>query len=390
MATIFNTTEGCEGLNTKRVKEYCFVAAFAIAFYLALSNLQKLSGVFSMVIGLLTPFIIGIILAFLLGGVMRKFEQKVFVRLASHPKKRVQKLVRPLSLICTYLLLFALLALLISVVVPQLVASVRTLVDNVPPFVDQVSKWLMQYGNWFALNPEIQQQLYGWVENLVETLINFVPELIGMVPQLYNLVVSVGGGVFTGVMGLILSIYMLLDKERILSQLSRISRAFLPAKAADYAAETALITVSTFENYVGGQLLDAMIVGTVSVAGLAIFGFPYAMLVGVVMGITNIIPFFGPVLGAIPGFLIIATASPTKALWYILFVVVIQQIDGNLLVPRIIGDSVGLPPLWVLFSVIVGGGIFGIPGMILGTPVFAVFYRLLGRAVRNRETAQVE
>ena len=128
-----------------------------------------------------------------------------------------------------------------------------------------------------------------------------------------------------------------------------------------------------------------MIVGIVSVIGLSIFRFPYAMLIGVVMGVTNIIPFFGPFIGAVPGVFLLLMIDPLRALWYILFVVVVQQVDGNIIAPKVIGGSVGLPPLWVLFAVTIGGGLFGVAGMILGTPVFAIIYILLGRATRARE-----
>ena len=372
-------------MSYQKIKGYCIVAAFTVVFYLALSNLQKLSGVFRAVAGLLTPFVIGLIIAFLLGGILRWFERYAFGWLANHPLEKRRRLVRPLSLACSYLLLFLVLGVLISVVTPQLADSMRMLVENIQPFFMRVTEWANDYAKTIELTPEVWAQITAWLEQAMAALFNFVPRLLGMLPEFYQFAVSVGGGVFTFLMGVILSIYMLLDKEHLLEQFGRFGRAFLSKTTVDRVGHLTRITVETLEKYVGGQLLDALIVGVVSVCGLALLRFPYAMLVGTVMGITNIIPFFGPVLGAIPGFLIILTADPVKALWYILFVVIVQQVDGNLLVPRIIGNSVGLPPLWVLFSVIVGGGIFGIPGMILGTPLFAVFYRLTARAVRFQE-----
>lgn len=375
-------------MNRHKLKLYCAVAAFTVALYLALSNLDRVKTFLSAGIGLLSPFIMGAVIAFVLSGLMSMLESRVFAPLLKKARSpRAARAVRPLALITTYLLMFGGLSIVVWVVVPQLATSVVTLGNSIPSYLASLQRFGEQLSHEWVLPPEVLDQISTWFEATVNNMLSFIVDFI---PGVLSFVASLGGGVLNFVIGLIVSAHLLLGKEKLLSQLSRLNHAFIPTRAADRLGSASLTAVETFGNYVSGQLLDALMVGVVSVIGLSLFRFPYAMLIGVVMGITNIIPFFGPFIGAIPGFFIILMIDPIKALWYLVFVVVLQQVDGNFIAPKIIGGSVGLPPLWVLFAVTVGGGIFGIPGMILGTPVFAVIYILLGRATRAREAAGTE
>ena len=366
------------------MRDACFVAAFTVLLYLGLSNLPTLARLCSSLTGLLMPFFVGVAAAFILNKVMVVFERRVFGRLAGKGP-RTARLVRPLSLCSTYLLLLAAFLVLLGVVVPQLTASVMTLAGNMNSYLNALAALGDQLARELVIPQSIYDELSRWFSAAAGNLLGF---LVDFIPRMLSFVVSFGGGVVTFVIGLVVSIHLLMNKEQLLSQLSRLNRAFLPPRAAGALGTAAQISVQTFGNYVSGQLLDALIVGVVSVAGLSLFRFPYAMLIGVVMGITNVIPFFGPFIGAVPGVFILLMADPVRAVWYVLFVIVVQQVDGNLIAPKVIGQSVGLPPLWVLFAVTVGGGLWGVPGMIFGTPVFAIFYILLGRATRAREAAQ--
>lgn len=356
--------------------------------FLGLSNIQVFWNALQTVLGVMSPFIIGTVIAFILNGVMETFQYKLYTPLLKN-HGRLLRLAKPFALISTYLVLFIGFGLLLGIVLPQIVISVTALADSVPEYVRMFSQWALDLMQNLQLDTEIWKQVNDWLRQLAQIVFNFVPSLFGMIPQLYGIAMSVGGGVFNFAIGLFVSMYILSDKQRLLSQVSRIHHAFMPRRAARAVGTAAKITVKTFRNYVAGQLLDALIIGTISTLGLTLFQFPYAMLIGVVMGVTNVIPFFGPFIGAVPGFFIILMVNPMQALWYILFVVILQQIDGNLIVPRIIGSSIGLPPLWVLFAVTVGGGLFGVLGMVVGMPVFSVFYKLLGQAVRRRERARI-
>lgn len=369
------------------IRGSCIVAAFTVVLYLGLSNLDKLSGFMGTLTSLMMPFLIGLVIAFVLNGVMNLFEHRVYHKLAKSQNPRARKMLRPLSLATTYLLMIVAISILVTVVVPQLADSVMQLSNNVPGYLNSLTELAQRLSNDIKLPAEVWQEISAWFQSVAKELITFV---VNFVPRLLNMVISFGGSLFTGFIGIIVSIYILSSKEKLLSQMARLNRAFMPEKAADRVADAAEITGKTFSNYVTGQLTDALIVGVVSVIGLSLLGFQYAMLIGVVMGITNIIPFFGPFIGAVPGFIITFMVSPVRALWYILFVVVVQQVDGNIIAPKIIGESVGLPPLWVLFGVTVGGGLLGMAGMVLGTPIFAVLYILLGKATRGREAAEAE
>lgn len=371
-------------MKKEQILGYCYVAAFTVVLYLGLNNLHRLGNVMHTGIKLLTPFLIGIVLAFVLNFALKMFESRVFVKLAHHKKTSVRKWVRPLSVLCSYVLLILIVSLLLTVVIPQLVTSISTLSGNINGYITTLQAEAERLITWLKLDPVILDNIYTMFWNNMENIPDMLVNMLKSVPQLASMLFTLGGGVLNAVVGFIVSIYLLLNKETLFSQMGRIVRAFLPAKVADRVHEGAEISARTFTNYVSGQLLDALFVGIVSVIGLTLFRFPYAMLIGVVMGITNIIPFFGPFIGAVPGVLLLLIISPVKALLYIVFVLVVQQVDGNIIAPKIIGDSVGLPPLWVIFAVTIGGGLFGIAGMVLGTPVFAIFYNLIGRLVRRR------
>ncbi len=371
-------------MRKETVRGYCIVAAFTVILYLGLSNLNHLSGALNAIVHLFTPFLIGIVLAFIVNFLMRAFENHVFCDLAHHKYPFMRKLLRPLSLLCSYFLLFLFLALLLTVVVPQLVASLSTLSRNIPGYLNSLQSQAEQLIFKLNLDPAVIAEINGWFWQMMKSLPNFLLGILSSVPQLAGMVVSLGGGVINAVIGLIVSIHILLSKETLFSQMGQIVRAFLPERSAKQVRGVAVVASYTFTNYVSGQLLDALFVGVVSVLGLWLFRFPYFLLIGVIMGITNVIPFFGPFIGAVPGFIILLMVNPVKAFLFIVFVLVVQQVDGNIIAPKIIGESVGLPPLWVLFAVTIGGGLFGIPGMVLGTPIFAIFYFLFGRLVKSR------
>lgn len=375
-------------MDKNRVKEYCFVAAFTVLLFLGVSNFSKIQGALRVVTGLLTPFIIGLVVAFLLSGPLRFFENRVFLPLEKDKRKWVRGLRRPLAMVCSYIIVFTAILILLWVVIPQLSKSITKLTASIPTkevLQSELEKFAVSLNLTSEVWNDIWKQLSNVLEGLFTNLLGLIPQMFNVfLPRIYNVAVSVGSGMFNFLIGIVVSAYLLTSKEQLFSQLSRLNRAFMPKWLSGRLAETAHITVKTFGNYVTGQLLDAVIVGVACVTILSIFRFPYALLIGVVMGCTNVIPFFGPFIGFVPGFLILVIEDPKLALWYALIVVIVQQIDGNFIVPKVVGDSVGLPPLWVLFSVTVGGGLFGIAGMVIGMPVFAVFYQLLGKATHRR------
>lgn len=377
---MYHKLQGCEILDKSKIKGYLLVSAFTVLLYLGLTNLDALAKTIRAGLSLFMPFILGMVIAFVLNYLLCAFEEKLY-RPVWEKYPRAAKFKRPISLVSTYLILIIGISVLLVVVIPQLATSIVTLANNVPSYLNSLQKMVEDLITKLNIQPQIWEQLMEQLNKAVEWVLQFI---IDAMPRMINLVISVSGGVMDTMIAMIVSIYLLLSKEKLVNQVSMINRAFLPQPAARQTSRISRVIVETFGKYVTGQITDALIIGVVSVIGLSILQFPYAMLIGVVMGITNVIPFFGPFIGAVPGFFIILMIDPLKAVWYILFVVIVQQIDGNIIAPKIIGESVGLPPLWVLFSVTVGGGLFGVLGMILGTPVFAVIYRLIREAVYQR------
>lgn len=384
-------------MSKQTIKGCCIVASFSIVLYLGLSNINQVNAFIKMILHLLSPFIVGVVIAFILNGVVTFFEKNLYARFAavngSQPRKvkglfgkekdRISgKWVRPVSVLSAYLMLAAIITLLVLFIIPQISKSL----DNISLNLESYQNTAMQVVHWFStefsLPAGLWEEIDAWFQTTLRDILNYFK---GLLPQMFDMVISVGGGVVNAFVGIVVSIYILLSKEKLVSQLRRLNRAFLPQQWADYIAKVGRVTVATFNNYVSGTLLDALVVGTVSTIGLKLFGFEYSLLIGVIMGLTNVIPFFGPFIGAVPGVLLTFMVSPMRAFWYIIFVLVVQQLDGNIISPRIIGGSVGLPPLWVLMGVTVGGGLFGIKGMVLGTPVCAVLYTLIGEATRERE-----
>lgn len=370
-------------MSRQQIKGYCIVSAFSICLYLILTKFDGVLHIGSFVINLLMPFIIGIVMAFILNGPVNFFEKLVKKHLVPKAPYLNERKIRGLAISLTYIVSIILIIVLFSFIAPQLLESIGNLGRNVQTYLNSLSKIVDDISEFVSLPEEILKEIENFLQSTVKSIFGF---LTGSVPKIFNAAVQVGGGLFKFIIGTIVSIHLLSDKERLISQAKRINRAFLPAYASGSLEQVFQIINKAFKNYVTGQLLDALFVGVASSIGLSVLNFPYALLIGTIMGIANVVPFFGPFISAVPGFLIILVAEGyQKALWYAFFTLILQQIDGNIVGPKIIGETVGLPSLWVLFSVIVGGALFGVPGMILGTPVFVVFYELLKLATKRRE-----
>ena len=198
------------------------------------------------------------------------------------------------------------------------------------------------------------------------------------------MVTSTAAGLWNVVLGIIISIYILIDKEKFCALAKKISYAILPQRAADKTIEITHRSSDTFGKFLSGKILDSLIIGILTFVVLTIFKMPYTLLVSVIVGITNIIPFFGPFIGAIPSVIIILFVSPVKALWFLLIILVIQQIDGNIIGPKILGDSIGISAFWILFSILVAGKFLGLVGMVIGVPLFAVIYSIIKEVVESQ------
>lgn len=356
---------------TQRVASNLIVVFSGVAFYLALSHFDTVMSVFHRVVGIISPFIWGLVLAYLLDGAVRFFEQKVFKNSTS----------RVLPVLVAYVIAIVLLILLLRIVIPQLAQSVVGLVSNVPAYMDSLSQFALEVATKYELETDTMNNLLGSYEDLVSKVTDLLSK---MLPQVFSYSMAIGSGVVTAITALISSVYMLLSKNLLLRQMKKVTYALLPLPTARKFLAICRDANETFGGFIIGKILDSAIIGALCFVGLALLHFPYALLISVIVGVTNVIPFFGPFIGAIPSFFILLIVNPINALEFLVFILVLQQLDGNVIGPRILGDSTGLPALWVLVAIIVGQGLFGVVGMIIGVPAFAVIFSLFREFVNSQ------
>jgi predicted PurR-regulated permease PerM len=346
---------------------------FIVAFTLMVLNFNLILEAFSSITALLLPFIVGFTLAFLMAPLQNFIEKKLLKNL--NVSKRIK---RGLSTFSSLILTLSALISLFIVVTPQLISSINTLIDQIPSYIDSTNAFIDQL--IIQLNIEAEATVFlqditaQVLQNINQLGREFLPNLLSMSINLLTLM-------FRLIIGIIIAVYMLLEKERFVNQVSKLVLALVPSEDAKIVFKVSNLAKDKFNKFILGKTVDSIIVGILSFVVMSILQWPYALLISVIIGITNMIPVFGPFIGAVPGVLILFIVSPSIALWFILFIIILQQIDGNIIGPMILGDSLGLPTLWIMFAIIVGGGLFGILGMFLGVPVFAVIYVIIKETV---------
>ncbi|MEG2053612.1 MAG: AI-2E family transporter [Oscillospiraceae bacterium] len=363
-------------LFTHRMVANLITFCCAILFFILLYNFTAVRAEVAKYFSIVSPFFAAFIMAFLFNRPVMYFENKVFTKF----KKR-----RLISVFVVLILAFVILGALLAVVIPQIGESLNMLWEKVPVFLKNVSDELPRIIKRFNLDPEITTQIFGSWEDIITGI---ATQIRLAIPQFLNVSVNIGSGIIKALMAIFACVYMLMSKEKLLEQIKKITYAFLPLKKAKRAVEIANQSNTVFADFIVGKLLDSTIIGLMCFIGMMLIYQPYALLISVIIGVTNVIPFFGPFIGAIPCIFILLIADPWVAIIFAVFVLALQQFDGNFLGPRILGDSTGLSPLWVLISITVGGGLFGFIGMLVGVPTFAVIYSLFSDFVANRLKAK--
>ncbi len=352
------------------------VLLVAILFYVGLNNLDVVTIRIDKFMGVLSPFIVGFAIAYLLNTPMCFFERKLFAN---------SRYKRGLSILLVYVLAFAVVAVLLGLIIPQVVQSVKDLAGNMQGYMDSLNQLVQDLTVQFHLDPEGVNTALGDFQSMMSKISSQVAQAL---PQLLDVGFAIGNGVISGITALISSIYMLAGKGRLVPQLKRLLYAVLPKRRSDRLLQICGHANHVFVGFINGKIIDSAIIGVLCFLLCAIFRIPYPMLVSVTVGVTNIIPFFGPIIGAIPCLFILVIVDPWAALRFFALVIALQQFDGNILGPKILGDSTGLSAIWVLVSIVTCGGLFGFPGMILGVPTFAVLYALVREWVNNRLRAK--
>ena len=341
---------------TGRVASNLIVVFAGVAFYMALSNFDALRAQLRAWLGILSPFVWGLVIAYLLDAPVRFFESKLGGR-------------RKLSILISYVLAFLVVGFLLRMVLPQIGDSLFLLAGRIPSYLDNLSV-LMQNSRLDELGLD---KVLGSYQELLEKATGMVSSFL---PKIVGYGVAIGNGFISAVTALISSVYMLMGKDRLLRQLRKAVLALLPLPRARSVLEVCSHANRVFGGFIIGKIIDSSIIGVLCFVCMTLLRLPFAVLISVIVGVTNIIPFFGPFIGAVPSILILLIVDPIAALKFAVFVLLLQQFDGNILGPKILGDSTGLSALWVLVAIIVSGGLFGFAVMVVGVPVFAVLYAL--------------
>lgn len=365
----------------QKFKEYWGIVTYIIILAYVIFNFKNIISGVENIIGVLLPFIVGIAIAFMLNLVMRIFEERVFTFLDNKKYQKYSRFKRPLSVALTFIFVFMIIFGLIRFIIPQLIDSISTLTDAIPVYMKSFEELISQYvSDTEILNTLWNNFLSAWREILQFTGQIVVSSLSGVV----NITVGFTSGLFNFILSVIFSIYMLLNKERLQLGMKKVLYAFSGRKFADKIMYLGKISNEAFSNYIGGQFIEAIIIGVLCFIGMLVLKMPYALLISVLVAVTALIPIFGAFIGTIPSAFIILIIDPMKALWFVIFIIVLQQVEGNLIYPKVVGSSLGLPPIWVMLAMIIGGNTFGLIGILLGIPIFSVIYKVFKEFVDKR------
>lgn len=379
-------------LNRDTIKKLLGLIAFAILLYVGLQNTKMVSAALRYVVGLIAPFLIGGCIAFILNVPMRFFETKVFSAIKPGPIKGVGKLRRILSLLLTLAVVLGVIVFVVFMVAPELYQSFAAIGREMTQFTNRVPQMLAEARERLPMFAEE-------IDKISDDLLNIDWKEIGQMATDFlqnsnflsstvSIATSVVSGVANTIIGIVFAIYILLQKENLGRQFRRLFYAQFPEAGVDRFLEVCNLTSVSFNSFLSGQCLEAVILGLMFFISMSVLKMEYALVVAVLIGVTSLIPIFGAFIGCIVGAFLILIANPIQALWFIILFLVLQQIEGNVIYPRVVGGSVGLPSIWVLVAVTLGASLAGVLGILFAIPIVSVIYTLLREHVRSRLRAR--
>lgn len=354
------------------------VIALGILFYFTILRFDNIIKIIGKILYIFRPLLYGIIIAFILTQSFNFFNRK-FTKLLSKRSKdtiKVKKESKIISISISILILLLILFWIFYLLIPKLLISVVGIVEMLPDSIVKVESWLE---NILKGNPAIENIILTMINDSSKSILSYLSE--GILPKMENIVTTVTVGLngmyeflrdFT--IGIVFSVYLLINKNKYVSEMKKFIYTFLGIKKGNSLLQGARYSYKIFNGFIKGKLLTSVALGIVCYIAMILFKMPYAALISLIVAITNIIPFFGPIIGWVPGVILLLLINPIQALYFTIIIIVLQQIEGNILSPKIVGDSIGLSGFWVLFSIMIFGGIFGLVGMIIGVPIFAIFY----------------
>ncbi|GAA0730534.1 AI-2E family transporter [Clostridium malenominatum] len=362
------------------IAAYSFIVAVSvIMFYLAISQVSIFTDKLDSLLVLMNPFIIGFAIAYVINFLV-KFYEKNFLKLEfiRNLNKKAQK---ALIILLSYITTFLIISIIIKFLLPEVLKSIIGLVNDIPFYITNTNKLINETISSLSIEKQYLQIIIENFNNVIDHATRFITNLI---PALAGFIGRTISSIWNVILGFIISIYLLKDKENLCALSKKITFGIFKETTANEIVSLVSRSNHTFGKFLIGKIIDSIIIGILTFLVLAIFKMPYTVLISVTVGITNIIPFFGPFIGAIPSFIIILFVSPIKALWFLIIILVIQQIDGNIIGPKILGDSVGVSAFWILFSILVFGKLMGVLGMVIGVPLFAISYSIVKGIIENR------
>lgn len=377
-------------LGRKNMKKIRGLILFTAVVILGLIKFDWLYQTVFFLISIIRPFLTGAAIAFVLNLPMSFFEKKLFCKtnISEKKKARYDKMKRPVSLILAFLTVICVITLVVVTVIPQLVSTIRVLTREIPAFGDRV---LTSLESVFSANPDYQKMLndikipeINW-EETIKAIVNFLRNGMGSIAvTTFSVASSIVSGTVNFFIALVFSFYILMQKEKLGDQFRRLVKAYTKPKVYEWILKVAGLLNQNFSRFITGQCLEAVILGTMFVVTMTILRFPFAIMIGVLIAFTALIPIVGAFIGCVIGAFLILVDSPAKAIGFIILFLVLQQIEGNLIYPHVVGNSVGLPSIWVLAAVTIGGSLMGIFGMLIFIPLLSTIYALLREDVNRR------
>ncbi len=371
-------------LDRKTMKKLALLIAFGIVLFLGLSKFGTIISAILWILNLFYPFLLGLCIAFILNIPMRFLERVLFFR-KGEPQKWKKRMHRPLSLILTLIMVFGIIAVVLLLIIPELARTLISLANRIPQALIEIQVWITGLFDRFPDVTNWAQSIQIDWSDVGSKLTTFLQNSANiLLDSTFTTVINFVSGLFTFFLAFIFAIYILLQKEKFSAQLKRFLYAYFPHQRIDKLVHFGNLTNRTFSSFLSCQCFEATLLGTLFLIFMNIFGFPYSVLISVLIAFTALIPIFGAIIGCVVGALLILVVSPIQAFWFVVLFIVLQQLEGNFIYPHVVGSSVGLPSILVLMAVSIGGSLMGIPGMLIFIPICSILYALLRENVHKR------
>lgn len=356
------------------------ILIIAISFYFFVSKIRTIWGFAGSFLGVLTPVLIGFIIAYLLVKPVNAVEA-LMNKFAFKKAKKRAAINRGISIGLVIFFFMAIISFITALIIPEVIESVVALAKNADKYINDVNSILSNFAEDYGIDFIHISDFIGSSQEWFRSITQYVASTL---PEVLDFSISVGSGISSLFIGFVLAIYMLSDKERFIAQMKKVIYAIFPKRATDETLSTFRFVHETFGKYLSSQILDSVILGIICFILMTIFNMEYALLISLIIIISNLIPFIGPIIGTIPSFFILLMVDPIKALWFLVLILILQQFDANVMQPKIVGKNTGLSSFWVILSVIIGGDLFGILGVFLAVPAFSVIYTFAKRFIEKK------